>query len=252
MTMFHKPLKEKHSALLGQKSKPRRRIPLPTPKIEPEPEEEHIPKPSGNYQEFRILSSTRSAWKYDIMKFEARGKEIDPTRWNQPVKLNRKSIRANDNDGGEAVPVELKPMMGPDGKPVIGIDGKIVMVGPDGKPVTQTNGATVKTNGKDPKGKGKGRQPFKKKTKQVFLVSEEERQTRLEERYPWVMEESGAGGQVWVGKLDVDKAQTHALLVPNGQDFQFVPANKWYKFQKRPSYRTLGLEEAEAEVRALV
>ena len=186
------------------------------------------------------------------MKFDSRGKEVDPTKWNAPVKLNRKDYRPPENNPSDdtAVPVELTPMLGPDGKVVIGPDGKVVMVGPDGK-VPQTNGAGGKLAGKDTKAKGKGKPMFKKKTKQVFMVPEETRQLRREERYPWVMEEAGADGQVWVGRLEnPEKALTHALLVPFGNQFQFVPAHRWYKFQKRPTYKTLALEEAEAEVRS--
>ncbi|KIJ57035.1 hypothetical protein M422DRAFT_23152 [Sphaerobolus stellatus SS14] len=244
--MFHKPVKKEIADALNKpKPRPRVRVPIPKPKAEPEAEEEW--KPSGQYQEFRILSTGQSAWKYDIMKFDVRGKDIDPTKWNQPVKLNRKAVRPQENDDAEPIPIELKPMLGPDGKPVVGPDGKMVMVGPDGK-VPPAGGATVKTNGKDPsKGKGKGKIPFKKKTKQVYLVPEADRKLRYEERYPWVMEEAGANGQTWVGQLDVDRSETHGLLVPTGTDFMFIPAHRWYKFHKKPSYRILALEEAEAE-----
>jgi transcription initiation factor TFIIF subunit alpha len=185
------------------------------------------------------------------MKFESRGKEVDLTKWNGPIKLNRKDYKPpEDTTGDPPPPIELTPMLGPDGKPVIGIDGKIVMVGPDGK-VPPPGGATTRANGTSQakNGKGKGKQMFKKKTRQVFLVDPETRQLRREERYPWVMEESGPNGQVWVGHLDdPTKAETHGFLVPMGTQFQFVPMHRCYKFQKRPTYKILGVAEAEAEV----
>lgn len=252
--MFHKPLKKELSAIIERKPRPRPPRPRP-PKVEPELEDVK-PPPTGSYTDFQIVSTSLRNWKYDVMKFDSRGKEVDPTKWNGPVKLNRKDYRPPEKDNQEPpIPVELTPMLGPDGKPVVGVDGKVVMVGPDGK-VPQANGSgsgsSSKTS-KDTKGKGKGKMPFKKKTKQVFMVPEETRKLRREERYPWVMEESGQNGQVWVGHMEnPEKALTHALLVPHGNQFQFVPAHRWYKFQKRPNYRILALEEAEAEVMYIV
>lgn len=247
-SLFHKPIKKELSEAIERK--PRPRVPRPRPpKPEPEIDEDNT-TPSGSYTDFQVISSSLRGWKYDIMKFDSRGKEVDLNKWNGPVKLNRKDYRPPDKDAqAEAIPVELTPMLGPDGKPVIGADGKIVMVGPDGK-VPQANGSATKPNGKDAgKGKGKGKQMFKKKTKQVFLVPDEVKQLRREERYPWVMEESGENGQVWVGHIEnPEKSLTHGLLVPMGSQFQFVPTHRWYKFQKRPTYRILALEEAEAEV----
>ncbi|KAF8592138.1 Rap30/74 interaction domain-containing protein [Ramaria rubella] len=248
-SMFHKPIKKELSAAVERKPRPRPPRPRPAAKPEPDVDEDNKP-PTGNFTDYQVISSSRRGWKYDIMKFESRGKEIDPTKWDGPVKLNRKDYRPPETDGADdgVIPVELTPMLGPDGKPVIGVDGKLVMVGPDGK-VPQANGANGGKNGKDAlKGKGKGKQMFKKKTKQVYVVPEETRQLRREERYPWVMEENGANGQVWVGHIEnPEKSLTHGLLVPMGSQFQFVPSHRWYKFQKRPTYRILALEEAEAE-----
>ncbi|KAF8507609.1 hypothetical protein JB92DRAFT_2959193 [Gautieria morchelliformis] len=246
-SMFHKPVKKELSAAVERK--PRPRVPRPRP---PKPEadlDEDTKPPAGTFTDYQVISSSLGGWKYDIMKFDSRGKEVDLNKWNAPVKLNRKDYRPpNKAAQDEAVPIELKAMVGPDGKPVIGPDGKVVMVGPDGK-VPQGNGVVGKQNGKDAaKGKGKGKQMFKKKTKQVFLVPDEVKQLRREERYPWVLEESGDNGQVWVGHIEnPEKALTHGLLVPKGPQFQFVPCHRWYKFQKRPTYRILALEEAEAE-----
>ena len=247
-SMFHKPIKKELSAAIERK--PRPRVPRPRPpKPEPDPDEDNE-TPKGGYTDYQVISSSLLGWKYDIMKFDSRGKEVDLNKWNGPVKLNRKDYRPPENNSQEGTPpVELTPMLGQDGKPVMGADGKIVMVGPDGK-VPQPNGPSSKQNGKDTaKGKGKGKQMFKKKTKQVFLVPDDVKQLRREERYPWVMEESGQNGQVWIGHIEnPEKSLTHGLLVPMGSQFRFVPTHRWYKFQKRPTYRILGLEEAEAEV----
>jgi transcription initiation factor TFIIF subunit alpha len=198
--------------------------------------------PNTQYSEFRILSSALQGWKYDVMKFDSR-KNVDINRWQQPIKLNRKDLRMNDTGATTtAVPQAVGPMLGPDGKPVIGVDGKVVMVDVEGKPIHPDShhlagpGANGAAGGKD-KGKGPaGKKRFQKKTRQVFPVPEHQRQLRKEERYPWVMEDSSsAKEEYWVGHLEeVSKADTHGFFMPAANDaFKFVPAHRWYKFQKK-------------------
>ena len=233
----------------------------PPPRVRPKPngvksEDEKVPSlvdEPGTFTDYKILTHDPNGRKYNVMKFDSRRPTpINPNTWPKPVKLNRK----NPNPLHSTEEVEernLSPMLGPDGKPVIGPDGKIVMVTPDGKP------ANLQAKAKAVPGKGGfgKRMPFKKKTRQVIPIPEEQRQAKKEERYPWVLEDA-SGQEVWVGKLDdvTTKSTTHAFFMPMGatpqvdsDHFLFVPAHRWYKFQKRPHYRTLGLEEAEEEVR---
>jgi transcription initiation factor TFIIF subunit alpha len=198
--------------------------------------------PDGEFSEFKLMSSALNGWKYDVMKFDSR-KTIDISTWEEPIKLNRKELRREEPGSSSQVPAGH--MLGPDGKPVIGADGNIVMVDADGRPIAK-DGGEVQSKDKD-KGKAGGRKKFQKKTRQVFLVPETIRQLRREERYPWVMEDAKQN-EMWVGKLEeVARAETHALFMPAAQEFfKFVPANRWYKFQKKPKHRVLGLEEAEA------
>lgn len=188
------------------------------------------------------MSSALNGWKYDVMKFDSR-KTVDISTWEEPIKLNRKELRRD--EPGPSAPVSVGPMLGLDGKPVIGSDGMVVMVDADGRPIAN-NGGEAQSKEKD-KGKAAGRKKFQKKTRQVFLVPEATRQLRREERYPWVMEDAKQN-EMWVGKLEeVAKAETHALFMPAAQEFfKFVPANRWYKFQKKPKHHVPGLEEAEA------
>lgn len=187
-----------------------------------------------------------------MLKFDSR-KPVDITTWDKPVKLNRKDFRRNSDNGasGPAAPQAVGPMLGPDGKPVIGMDGRVVMVDADGRPIR--TGAAA-TNGAGDNGKGKekvsaAKKKFQKKTKQVFLVPDAVRRLRREERYPWVMEDSSST-EVWVGSMEeVSKAETQAMFMPAANDiFKFVPAHRWYKFQKKPNYHIPNLEEAESLV----
>ncbi|KAF5387830.1 hypothetical protein D9615_000413 [Tricholomella constricta] len=214
-----------------------RKSSVPKPKPTPaEPEEEDLKLPDGPFQEFKLMSSALNGWKYDVMKFDSR-KPVEISRWQAPIKLNRKELR-RDNEVGDAVPTAVGPMLGPDGKPVIGMDGKMVMVDAEGKPIHAGEGASGSGGGMG-KGKGpmvNGKKRFQKKTRQVFFVPEEVRQLRREERYPWVMEDSSANhDEVWIGQMeDVAKSETHAFFMPAANDvFKFVPAHRWYKFQKK-------------------
>jgi transcription initiation factor TFIIF subunit alpha len=215
------------------------------------------------------MSSALNGWKYDVMKFESR-RPVDISAWVPPIKLNRKELRRDERGlgpgggGGGVGGVAVAPMLGPDGKPVVGPDGALVMVDADGRPVqslfasasTSTSAgaavaAATAAGGKD-KGKqpfGNGKKKFQKKTRQAFLVPEATRQLRKEERHPWVMEDA-SGKEVWVGKVeDLAKSDTHAFFMPAANDvFKFVPAHRWYKFQKKPSYHIPNLEEAESIV----
>lgn len=195
------------------------------------------------------------------MKFDSR-KAVDIMTWAQPVKLNRKDpFRRDTTDVVQAPPQAIGPMLGPDGKPVIGMDGRMVMVDANGKPIRSgdTNGGAAQGNGANGGGSGQSgkekasKKKFQKKTKQVFLVPEETRQLRREERHPWVLED-GQHAETWVGKMEeVAKSDTHAMFMPAANDvFKFVPAHRWYKFQKKPNHHILSLEEAETLVRVVV
>ncbi|KAI0638211.1 hypothetical protein C8Q77DRAFT_1089942 [Trametes polyzona] len=219
---------------------PRRPVPAPA---KTEEEDTKPPLPDGPYAEFRLMSSKLNGWKYDVMKFESR-KRVDINTWAQPVKLNRKEPRREDAQG-PAAPQAVSAMVGSDGKLVVGADGKVVMVDAAGRPVrAEADAAAKEEKGKDGKDKKKR---FVKKTRQVFLVPEETRQLRREERFPWVMEDASQK-EVWVGKMEeVAKSQTYAMFMPAADDiFKFVPAHRWYKFQKKPHYHVPNLEEAES------
>ncbi|PCH41198.1 hypothetical protein WOLCODRAFT_137244 [Wolfiporia cocos MD-104 SS10] len=217
------------------------------PRPKPSTDVAEPPPPEGPYAEYRLLSSALNGWKYDVMKFDSR-RTVDIASWAAPVKLNRKEPRREGDDVVDAAPQPVGPMLGPDGKPVIGIDGKIVMVDSEGRPIRPGEASAILDLGGD-RGKDKvpAKKRFQRKTKQVFMVPDAVRQLRKEERFPWVMEDA-AQKEVWVGKMEeASKSETYAMFMPAANDiFKFVPAHRWYKFQKKPSYRVPTLEEAES------
>ncbi|KAH8830896.1 transcription initiation factor, partial [Flagelloscypha sp. PMI_526] len=186
--------------------------------------------PSGPFQEFKIMSSAQNGWKYDGMKLESR-KKVDIASWQAPIKLNRKDPR---RDAPVAQQKAVGPLLGPDGKPVVGSDGRMVMMDSEGRAIHPVD-PTKEKAAKGPAGRKK------------FQLPEAQRQLRREERYPWVLEDS-SGHEVWHAQLDdVNKAQTHAFLMPAANDiFKFVPSHRWYKFQKKRAY-TLDYDRADIE-----
>ncbi|KAL0579683.1 transcription factor IIF subunit tfg1 [Marasmius crinis-equi] len=195
-------------------------------------EDDTFKLPEGPYQEFKLMSSALNGWKFDVMKFDSR-KVVDLATWQQPVKLNRKDLRKEDPEAAtQGMP--LKPMLGLDGQQVYGADGKPVMVDAEGKPVTENSAAGGFGKGKGA-ANGAGKKKFQKKTKQVFIVPDEIRALRREERYPWVIEDA-TGQETWVAQLDeLSKSDTHGFFMPaaTGDIFKFVPSHRWYRFQKK-------------------
>jgi len=214
---------------------------VPVPNSRPKPtkpskddDDEELKLPDVPFQEFRLLSSALNGWKYDVMKFDSR-RPVDIFRWTRPIKLNRKDLR-RDEPANNVVPEAVAPMLGPDGKPVIGADGRAVMLDSEGRPIHTSNGTAGSSQDKGGGKAAKDKKRFTKKTRQVYFVPEEVRQLRREERYPWVMEDSSpAQGEVWIGQMEeASKSDTHAFFMPAANDvFKFVPAHRWYKFQKR-------------------
>ena len=251
--LFHPKKKKTNGAAPSpQPSPPKRPRPAvarPPPK-KPDDDDDMAALPEGPYTEFKLVSSALNGWKYDVMKFDSR-KQVDILKWPAPVKLNRKDLRRSAGAADDGVPQAkaVGPMLGPDGKPVIGMDGRMVMVDAEGRPI-HADGSS--SSNRQDKGKDKTQPPkkkFQKKTKQVFKVAEEIRQLRKEERYPWVLEDA-SGSEIWVGAMEeVVKAETQAFFMPaSNNTFKFVPAHRWYKFQKKPNHYIPSLEEAESLV----
>src|SRR6267154_1455250 len=141
-----------------------------TPRIQPTPPDAEADDgsklPDGEFAEYKLMSSALNGWKYDVMKFDSR-KTVDISTWEEPIKLNRKELRREDS--GSSTQVPTAPMLGPDGKPVVGSDGKIVMIDADGRLIGNNGGEAHSKEKEKDKGKAVGRKKFQKKTRQVFL-----------------------------------------------------------------------------------
>lgn len=223
------------------------------PKASPsaEPIKEDPKQPDEPYEDFKIFTPSAtdlaSGQKYSLFKFESR-KTINPVFWPRPVKLNRKDPSKQNSEDEIMGDVKLTPMLGLDGKPVIGADGNMVMLGPDGRPALQH------ARPKQDQPQNSRRKPFQRKTRQVFTIPEELRQLRKEERFPWLIED-GTGNENWVARLDeLSKSDNHGFLVPRESQsgaFVFYNSHRFYKFAKKSKERQMGAEEAEEQVISL-
>lgn len=87
--------------------------------------------------------------------------------------------------------------------------------------------------------------PGKRKVQVVEHNEEAEEDERLkeEEKFPWLLEDSE--DHSFVGKFEGGQTANYVLLINQGNNFHVVPINRWYKFNPKPQYKVLSLEEAE-------
>lgn len=237
----------------GQRARPPPPV-KPVTAVKPEP----APEAAG-YTDYELFSHVEDSYTYNTIRLRPNNPiPVSLESFRPPVKLNRKNAKFKGPAGDTAVAgtsrePKWKPMKGPDGKEVVGKDGKTVMVGMvDGKEVLQANWGKEEL----PKGKfgadGKKKaNPFQKKTKQVYMAPDHIRQLRREEAVPWLLEDSAT--QSWTGKMTDQNADgLYGLFVanPTNGGFTFIPVNRCYDFVPSKTHvASMTSDEAEAEVR---
>ncbi|BGP19045.1 transcription factor IIF subunit tfg1 [Rhodosporidiobolus nylandii] len=200
------------------KQEPDPGLPIPPP-LRDEPMPSPGPSQSTSYTDFLLRSSAPSAqsgWKHNLMKFNALGsRTVDPADeglFQRPVKLNRKdprtvrrltdedrerhNLRAKERAAairGQGMDVDVKAEDGVKAEDEDAVKAEKEELDPDlvGK---GANGAGL------PNRRGPGGQ-FKKKTKRVYVSSEEARRLKREEWQPWVLEDD-EGRERWIGRLE--------------------------------------------------
>ncbi|KAF9435133.1 hypothetical protein BGZ76_006841 [Entomortierella beljakovae] len=211
----------------------KRKIEKPTPQPVPE-----------NHTDYKLVSTSRDVLHH-VMRFHST-KDVDPTTFTAPVKLHRKRNensyyrgyfnKYNKNNTG------YKDGSGGDKK--------------DGAPSTGgTNGAAgaAPATGADmsliaPFGGGARNREmlFKKRTRQIFVGKDDERQKKEIESAPWVVEDYD-NKNTWTGQLEGGQHANYVLFVFSDDGFKVVPADKWYTFTPKIPYTTLTAEEAEEQ-----
>ncbi|BGP37362.1 transcription factor IIF subunit tfg1 [Rhodotorula kratochvilovae] len=271
------------------------------------------PLPTGGYHDFILRASAPSSstgTKYNVMKFAVTSEDrvVDPqdeSQFLRPVKLNRKDPRTvrrltdEDRERHNQRAIERAARAAGVKMEVDG-EGGAAVKGEEGAADAAKDAADAKAEKEELDlalvGKGAGgatnvqrRGPggmFKKKTRRVFVSSEEARRLKREEWQPWVLEDD-EGRERWIGRLEggageiaakgargaqaqagkngapglqgwrpaADSSATGGggsayvafVLSDNNDEFRVLPVNRWYRFNQGPKYLTLAEEEAEEE-----
>ncbi|KAJ3308399.1 hypothetical protein HDU76_003981 [Blyttiomyces sp. JEL0837] len=104
---------------------------------------------------------------------------------------------------------------------------------------------------------------FKKKTKQLFMGKTEDGEDPLRkvwkrdpDRFPWLLTDGKEEVEL-VGHMENQRANYMLFFFPDADDklpaktFLVKPAKKWYRFNTKPTYKTLTTEEAEERMKKL-
>jgi len=96
----------------------------------------------------------------------------------------------------------------------------------------------------------KKRQPFKKKTEDVYYPTdtpEAQKRARLryEEGRPWHLEDF-ENKNIWIGTYEEPLSESNVMFVFDNGSFRMVPIEKWYRFNPTGRVPLLSLVEAEA------
>lgn len=68
---------------------------------------------------------------------------------------------------------------------------------------------------------------------------------RYEETLPWHLEDADGKAGVWVGSYVAGLSDTNAAFVIDGDRFRMIPLERWYRFDEKPKFDTLTLDDAE-------
>lgn len=183
----------------AQRPVPARARPAAAKKEEPD----EGPAQPTTYRDIPLYSTDLRGWSHHIMKFASHTR-VDPsdkTQFIPPVKLNRK----NPPRPRQPPPEPGMPILDRYGKPMLGPDGKPLVYPKPGEedPATtaalqtlQQGSSTSKSPAADPSliapaGNALRNQQnrFKKRVREVFKAPEQQRRWRREEYLPWVLED---------------------------------------------------------------
>ncbi len=207
------------------------------------------PPEGAQVTEFPLITTKRSLLegiRHHIMRFNQTkpGKPIDPTdeeEFARPVTLRRRDPRFQPSARmvvkEESVPNHAEDEAEAERMRQIKADREAQ------KALDQAQIAPVmKPN--EPKAK----QTKKEKTTTFFArhtdAQKKEADIHYQERYPWFLEDAD-GKNAWKASYVAPLSEVNCALVIQGQSFRMIPLERWYKFDARPNFNTLSIEEAE-------
>ncbi|KAG0242595.1 hypothetical protein B0O80DRAFT_447678 [Mortierella sp. GBAus27b] len=213
----------------------KRQIPTKKPTPQPQP---------GTYTDYKLVSTSTDTLHH-IMRFHG-NKEIDPTKFTQPVKLHRKKSDINFSKGYVNYKYNNQGFNKDSPTTVDKKDGGPAAASGSGAPAGSATGADTTLIAPYGGGVRNKQMLFKKRTRQIYIANEEERKKKEIEAAPWVIEDDDAQN-TWTGQLEGGQHANYVLFVFSTDGFKVVPADKWYKFTPKIQYATLTAEEAEEQ-----
>ncbi|CAB4378411.1 unnamed protein product [Rhizophagus irregularis] len=200
--------------------------PLPKRPVKPQIEKKLV-------KEFIITGSMiNAAKKVNLMRLHRGNNVLD--KFQAPVKLHRRDPEAPSSGTGNTRQNEI-------------------VIAPTLKTTQQhtgpTTGADTSKIAPFAGARHNKKNLFKKRTTQIYLADDRQRQLKAEERLPWVLEDYD-GTNTWVGHFEETDAK-YGFLIKDKQDenkLRFLPSHRWYAFRPQIKYKTLTIEEAEEEM----
>ncbi|KAK4644419.1 transcription factor IIF subunit tfg1 [Podospora bellae-mahoneyi] len=210
-------------------------------------------QPAGSVQEFPLVltkKAFREGIRHHVMRLHKQmgGAEVDIDLLNQdqfprPVTLHRRDPRlppayrmAMKQDDVPMDPEQQAEMdriqkMKADKEAQRALDQAQMA------PVIKDNNPKPKTNTKKEKASafyGKHSDAHKKQSG-----------LRYEETLPWHLEDAEGKAGVWVGSYVAGLSDSNVAFVIDGARFRMIPLERWYKFDEKPRFDTLSLDDAE-------
>jgi transcription initiation factor TFIIF subunit alpha len=216
-------------------------------------------KPPANYQDFPLVMTKRSmleGLRHHIMRLsKAKGGDsskakadaiVDITNQDQfprPVTLLRRDPRlppahrmamkeeSAPLDPAEAAEFERARQLKADKEAQRALDQAQIA------PVARSNEPKPKPN-------------TKKEKPTAFYGRNSDAQKReskihYEETWPWHLEDAEGKAGVWVGSYIASLSDLNVALVIDGNRFRMIPLERYYKFDEKPKFDTLSLDDAE-------
>ncbi|KAK4204150.1 putative transcription initiation factor IIF subunit alpha [Triangularia verruculosa] len=209
-------------------------------------------QPAGSVQEFPLFTTKKSLREqhYHVMRLNNQmgGSEIDTDLLNQdqfprPVTLHRRDPRlppahrmAMKQDD---VPMDTDQQLELDRIQKMKADKEAQRALDQAQmaPVTKDSNPKPKANNKKEKASafyGKHSDAHKKQSG-----------LRYEETLPWHLEDAEGKAGVWVGSYVAGLSDSNVAFVIDGARFRMIPLERWYKFDEKPRFDTLSLDDAE-------
>jgi transcription initiation factor TFIIF subunit alpha len=203
--------------------------------------------PDTEAKEYKLVTTKRellNGIRYHIMRFNRPQEDpVDPTNQDQfprPVMLHRRN--AQQNPGEKAM---QKEEMEPSNPVDDAENERLRQQKADREAQRALEQAQIATVLKNNEPRRQNKRPklttFYKKDSDEH---KKQQQLHYEETMPWHLEDVESKN-VWVGSYIAALSDVNCALVIDGGAFRMIPLQRYYKFDEKPNFHTLTLDEAE-------